>query len=147
MTSLHAQLVRLAHANPTLRPYLLSLVAAREVVRMVVSPKFSIHPDLKRASRVGFAFGVSGTERQGTDYVNMSLSAPWEPALAAHLSEQWDRYVHHVEYEPGDKYVGPDDATFLRGSLLRDALKAAQVAGKRSGAQVVTLKAIITPTR
>jgi len=147
MSDLRSRLIRLAHTNPDLRPHLLPLVAGKDVVVMDVSPKFYIDRSLMRAVRVRFMFGVSGTERQGTHYVNANLSAPLEKDLAEHLTERWNRYVHHTEYEPDDEYVGPNEATFLRGSLLRDATKAAQVAGARAGAARVTLEAIVTPTR
>jgi hypothetical protein len=120
---------------------------ANQAVQVVVSPKFHIDDNLKRASRVRFMFAVSGTERQGIDYVNATLSAPLEPDLVTHLTTRWDRLVHYTEYEPGDKYVGPEDASFLHGSLLQDVTRAALVCGKRAGASVVTLKAIVTPTR
>lgn len=152
MPSLLSKVIRVAHDNPTLRPHLLPIIGkhARGVVQMTVAKDFYISTDLKRASRVGFMFAVSGSERQGTLYVNQNLSSPWEPDLAAHLSERWDRKVHPGEHEHDPNWEKSSflkDPSFLRGALLRDALKAAQVVGKKAGASTVELRAIVPPTR
>jgi hypothetical protein len=151
VSDLRSRLIRLAHSRPDLRPHLLPLVAGRNVVVMDVDPKFYFEVGIvtprREAHRVRFMFSRTGTERQGVDYVNANLSAPLEKDLAEHLLEKWNRRVNRAGYEPGDKYVGPNEATFLRGSLLRDATKAAQVAGTRAGAARVTLMAILLSTR
>lgn len=89
------------------------LEAARDLVQMTVAKDFYIDTNTKRSVRVRFVFGVSGAERQGTLYVNADLSSPWEPELAAHLTERWERTVHHGEHEP--------DANWPRSSFAKDA--------------------------
>jgi hypothetical protein len=152
--TLRSRLIRLAAARPDLRPDLLPLLrpspAARTAggVRMTVSPDFHISPDLRRNTRrVVFVFGASGTARQGTLYINADLSAPLSPTLEAHLNELWERRVHYTEYNPSDTYEGLPDKDYLSGALLRDAERAAQVAGKRAGADVIVLRSIESPTR
>ena len=151
--NLRSRLIRLAAAKPELRADLLPLVAgqvreAADRVRMTVSPDFRINSNLRRNTRrVRFVFGVSGTERQGTLYVNTDLSAPLSPTLEAHLNELWEREVHYNDYDPSDTYEGLPDEDYLSGPLLRDATRAARVAGARAGADAVVLKAIESPTR
>lgn len=156
MSELRTRLIRLAAARPDLRSDLLPLLRraagdwefAAGGVRMTVSPNFHINPDLRRNTRrVMFVFGVSGTERQGTLYVNADLSAPLSPTLEAHLNELWQRKVRYTEYDPSDTYEGLPDEDYLSGALLRDATRAAREAGARAGADVVVLKSIESPRR
>lgn len=154
MSELRTRIIRLAAARPDLRPDLLPLLRraaegfAAGGVRMIVSPNFYISPDLRRNTRrVMFVFGVSGTERQGTLYINADLSAPFSPTLEAHLNELWQRKVRYTEYDPSDTYKGLPDEDYLSGALLRDASRAARDAGARAGADAVVLKSIESPRR